>query len=185
MLQVLAVRFGSREFMKNQVLNSTAIKWMLGIGVIIGPFIGMTKWNDWQLSRLQRAISALKHPANSKFVARHGEILNFGNGNHNDFWAVELRALSVAQKQAVLKAVYDGKRVPVPNDDYQQEISDGTQEVFWQLLLSPLPKNTVYKLNNGTWNLSRFAGARDLYVVQVANIGENDNLSVLLNWRGS
>ncbi len=170
--------------MKNQFLSSARSKWLLGIAFVFGPFIVVPRWNDWQLSRLQNAIAATKHPDSSKFVARHGEILNFGNGNHNDFWAVELRSLSTAQKQTVLKAVYEGQRLPVPNNDYQQEIPNGTQEVFWQLLPSPLPKNYVFKQNNGEWNLSRFAGARDLYVVQIANIGENDNLSVFFDWRG-
>lgn len=156
-----------------------------GSALFAAPFVGTVEVHNWQLSQLQNRIGALTHPSGSSFMARHGKIDNFGNGNHLDFWAVELR--SSTSRAAVQKA-YRGVRVRVPNsnDDAFSDVKNGTQPIEIAFLPSPLPANYRVKVGDNTqWNLKQFAGKRGLYTIEVVNPGENDNLATLFDWRGN
>ncbi len=162
------------------------MKWLIGLALVLvllaAPFVGAVGLHNWQLSRLQESVGALSHPAGSSLVARHGDIDNFGNGNHLDYWAVELRSFSGSR--AVLQKGYRGLRVPVPNsdDDDFTDVKNGTQPVEIEFLPSPLPRNFhVRGGDNHAWNLARFAGKRGLYIVQVVNSGQMNG--TIFDWR--
>ncbi len=98
------------------------------------------QWHNYQLARLQSDIASLPHPATSRLVARHGEIGNFGNDNHIDYWAVEVRS---SPNPRAAYGFYKDARVPVPNaerNDYD-DVKNGTQPVEITVLPSPLPAN--------------------------------------------
>lgn len=89
--------------------------------LILVPSLVVPKFHDGQLTRLQSDLGALAPPSGSTLLAQHGKIGNFGNGDHIDFWAVELRSFS-GSRAAVQKA-YAGLRVPVPNSSMRPERS--------------------------------------------------------------
>ena len=139
------------------------LKFVLWFGVSVAllaaPFVAVVKWNDRQLARLQNQIAVLKHPPGSNFVARHGEIGNFGNGNHLDFWAVEVRA---SPDPRVATQFYQAARVRVPNaqDDGYSDVKNGTQPIEVAVLPSPLPANYRVRAGHSSWNLNALAGQR-------------------------
>ena len=158
------------------------------LALLTAPFVGVAKWNDWQLARLQNEIAVLPHPASSQLVARHGEIRNFGNGNHLDFWAVEVRALPNprAITSAYGVARYGAARVRVPNSDNDgYDVKSRTQPVEVTILPSPLPANYHLEAGNASWDLKALAGRRGLYAVEVLNWGEEYAPSTYFDWRGN
>lgn len=157
---------------------------LVPFALLLAPFVIVPRWHDHQLSVLQREIEALRHPENSALVARHGAVDNFANGNHIDFWAVEVR--SIRGSRAPLQNVYKGVRLPVPNadnDDYS-DVKNGTQPVEIVLLPSPLPPSYRLHAGNSTWNLNSLAGCQGLYTIEIINSGENDAIKVMFDGRG-
>ena len=148
------------------------------------PFVVAEKWHDRQLAQLQNEVGALPHPVDSKLLARHGEIENFGNGNHLDYWAVEVRS---APNPRAAKGLYRFLRVPVPNanNDDSSDVKNGTQPIEVTILPSPLPTNYHLKAGNSAWNLSALAGQSGLYAVEIVNSGENNSLQTLFDLRGN
>ena len=164
------------------------LKIMLWLGFTLAllatPFVAAEKWHDRQLGQLQNEVGALPHPANSKLLARHGEIENFGNGNHLDYWAIEVRS---APNPRAVKGLYKSLRVPIPNanDDDSSDVKNGTQPIEVTVLPSPLPTNYHLKAGNSVWNLSALAGQNGLYTVEIVNFGENNSLQTLFDLRGN
>ena len=164
--------------------TKVALWTIFGIALLAAPFVGMTKWHDYQLVRLQNEVASLPHPASSKLLAQHGKIGNFGNGDHLDYWAVEVRT---APNPRAASHLYQGMRVPVPNaerDDYSG-VKNGTQPVEIAVLPSPLPANYNLKVGYYKWNLNALASRSGLYTVEVVNSGENNSLDALLDGRGN
>lgn len=173
------------ETMKINQKTKLALAFLLApFALLLAPFVIVPKWHDHQLSVLQREIAALRHPANSVFAAKYGEVNNFANGNHIDFWAIEVR--SISGSRAPLQSVYNGVRVAVPNsgDDDYSDVKNGTQPVEIVLLPSPLPANYHLHAGNSKWNLNFLAGRQGLYTVEIVNSGDNNSLGTAFDGRG-
>ena len=166
----------------------TPLKIVLWLGftaaLLAMPFVATEKWHDRQLAQLQNEVASLPHPANSKLMARHGEIDNFGNGNHLDYWAIEVRS---APNPRAATGSYKSLRVPVPNanEDASSDVKKGTQPIEVTVLPSPLPTNYHLKAGTSAWNLSTLAGQTGLYAVKIVNSGENNSLQTLFDLRGN
>ncbi len=153
------------------------------VALLVAPFVVVTKGNDYKLARFQSNLVSLPHPATSRLVAQHGKIGNFGNGNHIDYWAVEVRS---CPNPRAMPRFYQAMRVPVPNyqrNDYDG-VKNGTQPVEITVLPSPLPANYHLSAGYSKWNLGNLAGQNGLYTVEIVNSGENDSWGSLFDWRG-
>ena len=166
------------------------MKWVLRaaallICVPVALCAGSVLFHNVELAQLQNRVGGLRHPARSQFGARYGTIGNRGNGNHLDYWAAELRASSLPRNS--IERNYTGQRVAVPHaeDEPSSDVKNGTQPVEIEFLPSPLPAH--YHIQNGgldSWDVSRFAGQRGLYVVEIVNFGGNDGADTFFDWRG-
>jgi hypothetical protein len=63
----------------------------LALGFFFCPCLGDACRNDWNCWRLAREVSGIPHPPGTSALAARREVGLFGNGNHCDFFAGELR----------------------------------------------------------------------------------------------
>lgn len=76
---------------------------LLGVVVLVAlvlvPFLGDAFRNDWNLWRLALAVQAIRHPPGTGPVAARREVALWGNGNHCDFFAGELRLVTTTRQE--------------------------------------------------------------------------------------
>jgi hypothetical protein len=151
----------------------------LTLGCFLSPLIllilfavSTVQFNNFQLRQVANRFMAIEHPTNSASVALKTAVGLFGNGNHCDLFVAELRTFN-SSKNAV-RSSYTSTRVIVSNDNWTEALEDGRQAVEVVFLPSPLPASYKWKYSYvDEWDLSKWSGKTNLYIVTLLNSGEN------------